>query len=242
ALALLLLLLLALGCARAGEFCHGWAGGARRWHRGFQCPERWDSPAATLCCGSCSLRFCCASPAARLEQGHCPGERPPSAEPPAPVPGYLPFLLVGSVFVAFVVGGACVGICCCKCFKPQEEEQPSGLGPGQMWLLEADVPSPLSSCGTRSSVGRGPPSSSGCVAPAPSPPVPGVADAARFLPTPPGTGQLPHPSRGHHRIPADHTALGAPLFPKRTPHGHRAAAVPLRVAQGDAVLLPALHV
>ncbi|NWV16531.1 SHSA1 protein, partial [Origma solitaria] len=229
-----LVLLLALGSARAGEFCHGWAGGARRWHRGFQCPERWDSPAATLCCGSCALRFCCASPAARLEQGHCPGE--PSPAPPAPVPGYLPFLLVGSVFVAFVVGGACVGMCCCKCLRSHGEGQPSGLRAGQTWLLDADVPSALSSCGTTSSVGRGPPR-----APALSPPVPGLAEGTRFSPPAPSTAQLPQPSHGQHRIPADHTALGAPLFPKRTPYGHRAPAVPLGVTQGDMVLFPAVH-
>ncbi|KAJ7396252.1 hypothetical protein BTVI_147002 [Pitangus sulphuratus] len=81
-------LLLALGCApgRAGEFCHGWPGGARRWHRGFQCPERSDGPSATLCCGSCSLRYCCSAPESRLDQGRCPGEPLPS--PRTPVPGH----------------------------------------------------------------------------------------------------------------------------------------------------------
>ncbi|XP_050166849.1 protein shisa-1-like [Myiozetetes cayanensis] len=135
-------LLLALGCApgRAGEFCHGWPGGARRWHRGFQCPERSDEPSATLCCGSCSLRYCCSAPESRLDQGRCPGEPLPSPRTPVPVPVYLPFLLVGSVFVAFVVGGACVGICCCKCFKSRAEGQQSGIVPGQTWLLEPDVP------------------------------------------------------------------------------------------------------
>ncbi|NWV40140.1 SHSA1 protein, partial [Grantiella picta] len=231
-----LVLLLALGCARAGEFCHGWAGGARRWQRGFQCPERWDSPAATLCCGSCALRFCCASAAARLQQGQCPGEQP-SPAPPAPVPGYLPFLLVGSVFVAFVVGGVCVGLCCCKRFGSQPEEQPGALGPGQTWLLEADVPPALSGCGTSSSAGSG-----SCVALALSPAVPGSAEAPRLFPPAASTAQLPPPSRGHHRIPAAHPALGAPLFPKRTPYGHRATAVPLGVTQGDAGLLAAVRV
>ncbi|NXJ22777.1 SHSA1 protein, partial [Dicrurus megarhynchus] len=197
-----LVLLLALGCARAGEFCHGSAGGARRWHRGFQCPERWDGPAATLCCGSCALRYCCASPAARLDQGHCPGALP-TPGPPAPVPGYLPFLLVGSVFVAFVVGGACVGICCCKRFKSRDEGQPGGLAAGQTWLL--DVPRPLPS-----SVGAAPRSSGPRLAPAPSPPVPGLAADPRFLTPTPGSAQLSQPSRGPHRIPTDHTALGAP--------------------------------
>ncbi|NXH36208.1 SHSA1 protein, partial [Myiagra hebetior] len=202
-----LVLLLTLGCARAGEFCHGWAGGARRWHRGFQCPERWDSAAATLCCGSCALRYCCASPAARLDQGHCPGALP-TPGPPAPVPGYLPFLLVGSVFVAFVVGGACVGICCCKGFKSRDEGQPGGLAAGQTWLLEADVPCPLPS-----SVGTAPQSS--VPRPAPAPHVPALPAGPRFLTPNPGSAQLPQPSRGPHRIPPDHTALRAPLFLQR---------------------------
>ncbi|NXB59625.1 SHSA1 protein, partial [Struthidea cinerea] len=213
----LVLLLLALGCARAGEFCHGWAGGARRWHRGFQCPERWDSAAATLCCGSCALRYCCASPAARLDQGHCPGALP-TPGPPAPVPGYLPFLLVGSVFVAFVVGGACVGICCCKCFKSRDEGQPGGLAARQTWLLEADVPCPLPS-----SVGAAPQSSGPRLAPAPAPPAPGLAADPRFLTPTPSSARL---SRGPHRIPTDHSALGAPFFLKRTTHGQRAGAAP----------------
>ncbi|NXY58344.1 SHSA1 protein, partial [Callaeas wilsoni] len=226
-----LVLLLALGCARAGEFCHGWAGAARRWHRGFQCPERWDSAAATLCCGSCALRYCCASPAARLDQGHCPGERPPTPGPPAPVPGYLPFLLVGSVFVAFVVGGACVGICCCKCFKSRDEGQPGGHAAGQTWLLGAPVP-----CSLPSSVGSAPQSR---VALAPSPPLPGLAADARFPARPASSAQLSHPARGHPSIPADRTALLAPLFLKSTTCGHRAGAVPVGVTRGEPVLFPA---
>ncbi|NXB38097.1 SHSA1 protein, partial [Eulacestoma nigropectus] len=226
-----LALLLALGCARAGEFCHGWAGGARRWHRGFQCPERWDGPAATLCCGSCALRYCCASPAARLDQGHCPGALP-TPGPPAPVPGYLPFLLVGSVFVAFVVGGACVGICCCKHFKSRAEGQPGGLAAGQTWLLEADAPCPLPGSG----------GSGARRALAPSPPVPGLAADPRFLTPTRSSAQLSHPSRGHHGIPTDHTALGARLFLQRPPHGHRASAAPAGVAAAEPALFPAVPV
>lgn len=86
-----LMLLLALRCTpgRAGEYCHGWAGSLQRWHRGFQCPERYDGPEATLCCGTCSLRYCCSSREARLDQGRCPGDhQQPSPRPP--VPGKLP--------------------------------------------------------------------------------------------------------------------------------------------------------
>ncbi|XP_028939954.1 protein shisa-1-like, partial [Antrostomus carolinensis] len=202
--ALLLLLALRCGPGWAGEFCHGWAASPQRWHRGFQCPERYDVPEATLCCGTCSLRYCCSSREARLDQGRCPGneeqnvpmnEQLANVTLPFPVPVYLPFLLVGSVFVAFVVGGACVGICCCKCLKSQDEEQQSGLAPGQTWLLEPDLPSHLSSSSsaTRSSLSSGPQTSNICMTLAPSLPIIGLAEDARFLSPPPTSGQLLHP-------------------------------------------------
>lgn len=150
------------------------------------------------------------------------------------VPGYLPFLLVGSVFVAFVVGGACVGICCCKCLKSRDEGQPGGLAAGQTWLLEADVPCPLPG-----SVGTAPQSSGPRLALAPVPPAPGLAADPRFLTPAPSSAQLSHPSRGPHRIPPDHTALGAPLFPQRTAHGHRPGAVPAGAAPAEPRLFPA---
>ncbi|KAM6323075.1 protein shisa-1-like [Podargus strigoides] len=199
--ALVLLLALQGSPGQAGEYCHGWAGSLQRWHRGFQCPERYDGPEATLCCGTCSLRYCCSSREARLDQGQCPGDhQQPSARPPVPVPVYLPFLLVGSVFVAFVVGGACVGICCCRCLKSQDEGQQSGLAPGQTWLLEPDLPPHLSSSSsaTRSSLSSGPQTSNICMTLAPSLPVIGLAEDARFLNSPPSSGQLLHPSRKHN--------------------------------------------
>ncbi|XP_005144775.2 protein shisa-1-like [Melopsittacus undulatus] len=245
-------LLLALRCSsgRAGEFCHGWAGSPQRWHRGFQCPERYDGPEATLCCGTCSLRYCCSSREARLEQARCPGEHPqPSPRPPVPVPVYLPFLLVGSVFVAFVVGGACIGICCCKCLKSQDEEQQSGLAPGQTWLLQPDLPSRLSSSSsaTRSSPSNDAQSSSICMTLAPSLPpslpILGLPEDARFLSPPPGSGQLLQPSCAMHRIPTDHTAAMAPAsFLKRTIYGHSASASPLGVTQSDQMMYLGAHV
>ena len=39
------------------------------------CPERFDTAAATICCGTCSLRYCCASNEARLDQGECRNDR-----------------------------------------------------------------------------------------------------------------------------------------------------------------------
>ncbi|XP_017669877.1 PREDICTED: protein shisa-1-like [Lepidothrix coronata] len=236
-------LLLALGCAlgQAGEYCHGWSGGAQRWHRGFQCPERSDGPLATLCCGSCSLRYCCSAPESRLDQGRCPGEPLPSPRTPVPVPVYLPFLLVGSVFVAFVVGGACVGICCCKCFKSRAEGQQSGLAPGQTWLLEPDVPSGLPSSALRGSLGSAPPSSI-CTALPPPVPVLGLAQNPRFFSPPCTSAQLSHPSRALHGIPRDHMSVLAPApFLKRTIHGHGAEAA-LGVAQGKPGMFSAVHV
>ncbi|NXL05888.1 SHSA1 protein, partial [Mesembrinibis cayennensis] len=225
---------------QAGEYCHGWAGSPQRWHRGFQCPERYDGPEATLCCGTCSLRYCCSSREARLDQGECPADhQQPSPRPPVPVPVYLPFLLVGSVFVAFVVGGACVGICCCKCLKSQDEGQQSGLAPGQAWLLEPDLPSrpSSSSCATRSSLSSGPQTSNICMTLAPALPIIGLAEDARFLSPPPSSGQLLHPSHAPHRIPTDHTAIMAPAsFLKRTVYGHSANASPLGVRQSDQMM------
>lgn len=58
-----------------GEYCHGWVDGQGGYHEGFQCPEGFDTAAATICCGSCALRYCCAAAEARLEQGGCTNDR-----------------------------------------------------------------------------------------------------------------------------------------------------------------------
>ncbi|XP_069468638.1 protein shisa-1-like [Ambystoma mexicanum] len=149
--ALLLLVLLAARGA-CGEYCHPWADGGPQGERrgGFQCPERYDSPEASFCCGTCGLRYCCSAPEARLDQALCSNdyqegapedpEEMGSTYPPA-VPMYLPFLLVGSVFVTFIVVGSLVGICCCKCIKMDEEGLQSAAPPIQSRLLEADPPS-----------------------------------------------------------------------------------------------------
>ncbi|KAK2545208.1 hypothetical protein Q9966_001041 [Columba livia] len=161
------------------------------------------------------------------------------------MPVYLPFLLVGSVFVTFVVGGACVGICCCKCLKSQDEGQQSGLVPGQTWLLEPDLPSRLSSSSsaTRNSLSSGPQTSNICVTLAPSLPIIELADDARFLGPPPTSRQLFHPSHTNHRIPTDHTVIMAPAsFLKRTIYGHSANASALGVTQGDQMLYSGAHV
>ncbi|MEE6508863.1 hypothetical protein FKM82_023312 [Ascaphus truei] len=138
--ALLLTLLLLGPCAgQHGEYCHGWADTHGAWHPGFPCPERYDPPEATLCCGACGLRYCCPASEARLDQGMCPSEgqlEEPNMEHPPSVPTYFPFLLVGSLFVTFVLIGSLVGFCCCKCLKPEEEVQASG--PVQNRLLDTE--------------------------------------------------------------------------------------------------------
>ncbi|NXD10243.1 SHSA1 protein, partial [Nothocercus nigrocapillus] len=228
-LVLLLLVVLQGGAARAGEYCHGSAGG-------FQCPEWHDGAEATLCCGSCRLRYCCAASAARLEQGLCPSAPPqPGPHTPAPVPVYLPFLLVGSIFVAFVVCGICVGICCCKCLKSQDEEQHSGLAPGQAWLLEPDLPSQLPGSGSaaRSAPGSAPLSSSICMNLAPALPVLGFPEDALYLSALPSSRRFLHPSCPGRSGLTDH-ATGIPAsFLKSTAYRHAPNASPASAAQED---------
>lgn len=67
--------LLPPGAAASGEYCHGWLDGQGGWRDGFQCPERFDGGDATICCGSCALRYCCSSAEARLDQGACDNDR-----------------------------------------------------------------------------------------------------------------------------------------------------------------------
>uniref|UniRef100_UPI00358EA55C protein shisa-3 homolog n=1 Tax=Myxine glutinosa TaxID=7769 RepID=UPI00358EA55C len=113
----------------SAEFCHGWRDSGGVWHDGFPCPERFDTAAATICCGTCSLRYCCASNEARLDQGECRNDRDtdeseqgrPGASPqdPTSLPIYVPFLIVGAIFVAFVMVGSAVAVCCCRCLRPK---------------------------------------------------------------------------------------------------------------------------
>ncbi|XP_029463847.1 protein shisa-2 homolog [Rhinatrema bivittatum] len=119
--------------AGSGEYCHGWTDGHRLWHEGFRCPERYDAPAATLCCGSCNLRYCCATGETRLDQGVCYNDNVMGlategqvSRKNAAVPMYLPFLLVTGVFVTFVVAGSLLGLCCCCGGLGREGEAPPG--------------------------------------------------------------------------------------------------------------------
>ncbi|XP_016087762.1 protein shisa-3 homolog [Sinocyclocheilus grahami] len=107
-----------------GEYCHGWLDGSGNYHEGFQCPEDFDTADATVCCGSCSLRYCCAAPDARLDQGSCTNDREVDNNTQyAAQPIYVPFLMVGSIFVAFVVVGSLVAVYCCTCLRPKQPTQ-----------------------------------------------------------------------------------------------------------------------
>ncbi|XP_071387900.1 protein shisa-3 homolog [Centroberyx affinis] len=106
-----------------GEYCHGWLDANGNYHEGFQCPEDFDTMDATVCCGSCSLRYCCAAADARLDQGSCTNDRELDNTEFAAQPVYVPFLMVGSIFVAFVVVGSLVAVYCCTCLRPKQPTQ-----------------------------------------------------------------------------------------------------------------------
>ncbi|CAN9515192.1 unnamed protein product [Ophioblennius macclurei] len=106
-----------------GEYCHGWLDANGNYHDGFQCPEDFDTMDATVCCGSCALRYCCAAADARLEQGGCTNDREVDNTEFAAQPVYVPFLMVGSIFVAFVVVGSLVAVYCCTCLRPKQPTQ-----------------------------------------------------------------------------------------------------------------------
>ncbi|KAM7168732.1 protein shisa-3 homolog [Macrochelys suwanniensis] len=106
-----------------GEYCHGWVDGHGRYHEGFQCPEDFDTPGATICCGSCALRYCCAAAEARLEQGGCTNDREPQNPGVTAQPIYVPFLIVGSIFIAFIIVGSLVAVYCCTCLRPKQTSQ-----------------------------------------------------------------------------------------------------------------------
>ncbi|KAM4808952.1 protein shisa-3 homolog [Rhinophrynus dorsalis] len=107
-----------------GEYCHGWLDAAGNYQPGFQCPEDFDTVDATICCGSCALRYCCASSDARLEQGGCTNDRELESTGVTAQPVYVPFLIVGSIFVAFIIVGSLVAVYCCTCLRPKQTSQP----------------------------------------------------------------------------------------------------------------------
>lgn len=132
------LLLVIIDVKASGEYCHGWQDAQGVWKEGFQCPEKIDAEDAIICCGKCELRYCCASTDARLDQGSCdndrqaqePGTESKENKDSGAVPIYVPFLIVGSVFVAFILVGSVVAVCCCRCLRPKQELSTSGATGG----------------------------------------------------------------------------------------------------------------
>ncbi|KAG8452880.1 hypothetical protein GDO86_004612 [Hymenochirus boettgeri] len=146
----------------SGEYCHGWLDAQAVWRDGFQCPERFDGDDSTICCGKCELRYCCTSAEARLDQGTCDNDKQQGApehgrtdkdnQDSGAVPIYVPFLIVGSVFVAFIILGSLVAICCCRCLRPKQEPQQS-RAPGSNRLMET-IPMISSASTSRGSSSR----------------------------------------------------------------------------------------
>ncbi|EGW03001.1 Protein shisa-3-like, partial [Cricetulus griseus] len=61
---------------------------------------------------------------ARLEQGGCTNDRGELEHPGITAqPVYVPFLIVGSIFIAFIILGSLVAIYCCTCLRPKEPSQ-----------------------------------------------------------------------------------------------------------------------
>ncbi|KAL0156721.1 hypothetical protein M9458_047967, partial [Cirrhinus mrigala] len=75
AVSVILTLLTIINVKASGEYCHGFHDGQGAWRDGFQCPERFDSAEAIICCGKCELRYCCSSTEARLDQGTCDNDK-----------------------------------------------------------------------------------------------------------------------------------------------------------------------
>lgn len=136
--AIVTLLLVVIDVKASGEYCHGWHDSQGAWKEGFQCPEKIDAVDAIICCGKCELRYCCSSTEARLDQGSCDndrqakeaGEEDKEDKDSGAVPIYVPFLIVGSVFVAFVLVGSVVAVCCCRCLRPKQEPSSGGAAGG----------------------------------------------------------------------------------------------------------------
>ncbi|XP_075691870.1 protein shisa-1-like [Rhinoderma darwinii] len=229
---ILVLLHVSSSWAQFGEYCHGWTDNYGSWHPGFQCPERYDHVEATYCCGSCSLRYCCTAIEARLDQGLCPSEEQedmlregvPAIEMPAAVPTYLPFLLVGTIFVSFVIVGALVGVCCCRCLRPEEETQINGPAP-QSRLLDTgpstDVSrhsSSSSNSAPRGSLGARPQNLCGLGAEnlnlymnmPQAFQVMGCPPNAQFMHAAPSAGHFLQPPFINYAVPGEHAILMAP--------------------------------
>ncbi|XP_063058712.1 shisa family member 2a [Engraulis encrasicolus] len=215
-----------------GEFCHGWLDSYNTWHRGFSCPEQYDSVEARYCCGTCSLRYCCTSAEARLDQSTCEADdfttnngKGRTMSPTMPT--YLPFVIVVGAFLSFVLVGTVVSVCCCHCLKPKSADHHSGLTPTQTSLLEsggAGAPGALTpsrdSSSSGSSVGRStattrPSGSDGTVNAYPPMgnmyPTLGLQQPQHFASPAHLQGQFYQPYL-NYSVPPEHTMITAPVF------------------------------
>ncbi|XP_067405826.1 protein shisa-1-like [Emydura macquarii macquarii] len=228
------------------EHCHGWADSSQLWHRGFQCPELYDSPEATLCCGTCNLRYCCSTREAQLDQGLCPSDHHQTSPKPPSVPMYLPFLLVGSIFVAFIIIGAFIGICCYRCLKPEDEEQQNGTAPVQSPLLEAAAPPWLSSSSSTTSCSLGGHLQTNNIGMSTALPFPIIESSHRtqFLPLTSTSGPLLQPPCTNYGIPIDHIIITTPAsFLNRAVYGQTSYYnLPINARHGDQTMYSGVHV
>uniref|UniRef100_A0A4W3J8T3 Shisa family member 2a n=1 Tax=Callorhinchus milii TaxID=7868 RepID=A0A4W3J8T3_CALMI len=229
--------------AGSGEYCHGWSDGQGDWHPGFQCPERYDGAEATLCCGSCELRYCCSVLDNRLDQGVCSNDNYMQQEADshtrtASVPMYLPFLIVGSIFVAFIIVGSFIAVCCCRCLKPKEEENQQSV-PSQSRLLEL-VPPPSVRSPSRHSTSSTDSINLYMNVPA-NFPVMGCHQAQQFLPPQSTANPFLPPHYLSYGIPADHTLVMAPPFVDRPGYG-QPPPIPYShgAIHGDQLMYPAV--
>ncbi|XP_007256477.3 shisa family member 2a [Astyanax mexicanus] len=189
--------------AAAGQYCHGWGS-----FPGFRCPERHDGGDARYCCGTCTVRYCCSSPSARLDQSTCDAEQPAGGNGGVrtlqqAVPTYLPFVIVVGAFLSFVLLGIIISICCCHCVKPKPT---AGSAPAHTSLLEPVIgPSPNNSTPSRSST-------SGSAGPHPfTAPMPQPFVSAPPPPLHQGAPQFFQPFL-NYSLPPEHTMLMAPAF------------------------------
>ncbi|XP_059399152.1 protein shisa-1-like [Carassius carassius] len=229
ALYLLVSIVFPLSFALSGEYCHGWTDSFNSWHRGFHCPERFDGEDARYCCGTCALRYCCTYAEARLDQSTCDsGSESENTDDVRKlterVPTYLPFVIVVSAFLSFILVGAVVSVCCCQCVKPKASDRPTGPSVAQTSLLESggpsvdiSTPSRTSTSGSSTTNTRPPPSELSVKLYGPMGNAFSNSQSQQYVPPlPQGAPQFYQPYM-NYRLPPEHSMLMAPVFPDAHP-------------------------
>ncbi|KFV63126.1 Protein shisa-3, partial [Dryobates pubescens] len=104
-------------------------------------------------------------------------------------PIYVPFLIVGSIFIAFIIVGSLVAVYCCTCLRPKQPSQPIRFS-----LRSYQTETPSSATGgsvRRFSFPRAEP---GCLVASPPPPyTSGCFQAAHAVQLPQPAGFLVSP-------------------------------------------------